>query len=420
VRASILCLALSLLCGLRAPPERDEQPNVILFVIDDVADSDIDAIRTPALDSLAERGVRFRRAYSHAWCSPSRDSLLFSAWDGRYRGNDCDAGDAVLRPSAEFTLAKLFQSAGYTTAHFGKWHLGASGDGSWRQTPHTRGFDRWICSMAVGSCEIPPGGTEGSWVRLDDGVLSWEARPRTIALRDAVRGWWRETNTPKFAMVNFRAAHAPFRRPPDELLYDWAKAKSSTSSRARFELEVIGVDHVIGELLPVLGDDTIVLFTSDNGTPGGRQRKLDGTRPDQDPDRVKSSCYEDGVRVPLILSLPGSTQAVESDALIHLVDFLPTFGELLGIPYEASVEGISFVPALEGGPGAREWVYVHRNPEGPKAIIARRWKLLVKQNGEEELYDLQEDPREEAPLPQGNENADGLRSILSELVAGFD
>jgi len=389
-------------------------PNVVLFLIDDVADSDIDAIRTPALDDLASRGMRFRRAYSHAYCQPTRDSLFYSRWLGRSRGVDCAGAVPATQDHGLFNIVSVFEAAGYSTAHFGKWHLGSNRIGPWEMTPHLRGYDYVRAGMPIG---CPQGGQR--WLRLDDGQVRVETVHRTIALRNAFRDWWTATEGPKFAFVNFLAAHSPFEIPPASILYPWVSF-TTYSNRERFEAEVIGVDFVLSELLPLIESNTLILFLGDNGTPGNSPYNpssvTNATRPDQDPERVKLSCYEDGVRVPLIVAHPKLPHGVETNALVHVVDLLPTLADLIGLPVGAPIAGESFADVLVGdGPG-RDWLFVYSPGRPDRAVITPRWKLLTTEDRREELYDLADDPTEKNPLPAVGPIADELRALRASVL----
>ncbi len=415
-----LCLTLAPLLAtpVRAEDQQTREidlPNVVIFMIDDVADSDIDVTRTPTIDYLASTGVRFRRAYSHAYCQPTRDALFHSQWIGRKHGGDCDPPSSETRDHGDFNLTSIFEAAGYATAHFGKWHLGANAIGPWEMTPHLRGYDAVRAGMPIG-CTSPA----NQWLRLDDGTAVLDSTQRTIALRDAFSDWWTTTRGPKFAFVNFLAAHAPFIVPPKSILYPWYKAPKFARNREKYESEIIGADFVMGQLLPLLGDNTLILFLGDNGTPGytnsAPHSETDATRPDQDPERVKLSCFEDGVRVPFILSHSRLPQGVETDALVHVIDILPTFADLIGLRVRAPIDGESFANVLLGeGPG-REWLYVDSWGRPDEAIITPRWKLITLFDRTEELYDLRLDPKEKRPLAPVGPVAEQLRRLRESVT----
>lgn len=404
----------------RPPPQADPRPDIVIFMIDDVADSDIDVIATPNLDALAAEGVKFRRAYSHAKCHPTRDSFNFSRYLGLDRGDACDVPvPGVTHANGDYSFAEMLDGLGYHTLHVGKWHIGTNPIGDWKLTPELMGYDDVRGSTPIGPLCTVAGSNQP---RVDDGVYSVTGQDHTIQCRDAFLDWWAETPSPKFAVVNFLAGHAPFKRPPSEILPPGTPNPINPTNRQEYQWEVQGVDFVIGEILPFL-DDAYVVFTADNGTPGivpGQDPAVTvATRANQDPTRVKLTCYEDGVRVPLIVRGPGIVKGHTSYALVHIADLFPTFAQILQTSPQPSVQGRGFGPALLGMPGPQAPLFVWNPPPRlDRAMIGPRWKLLTREDGVEELYDLLEDPLELSPLPPTGVEADSLRALRDALVAG--
>ncbi len=410
-------LLLALACS-PAAVRQQALPDVVIFVIDDVADSDIDAVPTPNIDALAAGGMRFRRAYAHAWCAPTRDSLARSSWLGVDHGDTC-APPGPKTGGSTFNLASAFKTAGYHTLHVGKWHLGTAPAGDWRLTPEFFGYDAVRNGIFVGpTCDVPG----SDQMRVDDGVTSIVNEDNTIACRDAFLAWWNATPGPRFAVVNFGSAHAPFKRPPSEILPQGTPNPPNPTNRQEYEWEIQGVDFVLGEMLPAVGESAFVFFLGDNGTPGlvpgEPPGKTVATRPDQDPARVKLTCYEDGVRVPLIVRGPGVVKGV-SQAVVNAVDILPTLGQILGAGGMQGLQGRAFGGALLGLRGVRPPTFVWSPPPRlDRAMIGPRWKLLTTPDGTEVLYDLLNDPREQSPLPPTGPDADALRAARDAILLG--
>lgn len=411
----LAALLLSLLTCASAP-----QSDVVIFVIDDVADSDLDVVPTPNLDALAAGGMRFRRAYAHAWCAPTRDSLNRSAWLGIDRGDACaPPGPNTPPPSATFGMAAAFKSAGYATLHVGKWHIGTAPTGDWRLAPAFFGYDSVRNGIFVGPvCNIPG----AAQMRVDDGVESIVTEDNTIACRDAFLEWWNATPSPRFAVVNFGSAHAPFKRPPSSILPPGTPNPFNPTNRQEFEWEIQGVDFVLGQMLAVVGPQAYVVFLGDNGTPGlvagENPSKTVATRPDQDPAKVKLTCYEDGVRVPLIFRGPGVVSG-ENRCPVHAIDILPTFAQIFGASAMPQAQGRPFGASLIGLKGSTAPVFVWApSPRLDRAMIGPRWKLLTRPDGVEELFDLSNDPRELSPLPPTGPEADALRAARDAILLG--
>lgn len=415
---------LPLLVG-QATPAPGFRPDVLVVVIDDVADSDIDDLQArgwlPNISALAAQGVRFRRAYAHAKCAPTRDSLLYGAVLGVHRGDVCAGPGPLTAPAALPSMAEQFRGAGYATLHVGKWHVGAPAWGPWESVGALAGFDAVRNGVPVGPvCNVP--GTLQP--RLDDGVYSTVSGDNTIFCRDALMDWWATTSGPKFAMVNFGSAHAPFKYPHASLLPpNWPACGLSCTNRREYEAEIIGVDTALGQLMGFVGPSTCIIFVGDNGTPGlvpGESPSVTvATRANQDPARVKLTAYEDGVRVPLIVAAPGVI-ARESQSLIHVADLWPTLAHAIGLGPRPDdlITGQSFGPALAGGKGPRADLFVWNSESASMAVIERQWKLLTRDDGVEELYDLSVDPLETNPLPPIGADADRLRSRRAEYLSG--
>ena len=403
---------------------------MLIVVIDDVADSDIDDVSaagwTPNIDQLAAEGVRFRRAYAHAKCAPTRDSLYYSRWLGLDRGDACAPPVLDSHSPADYSLPEVLEGLGYRTLHVGKWHVGASSRDTWFLSPELAGFDHVRNGVPVGpECNL----VGGDQPRLDDGAYSVFNGDNTLACRDAFLDWWAATPAPRLAVVNFGAAHAPFKYPAAELLppgYPPCGLINCTNRR-EYEAEIVGVDTALGQMRAAIGLGTFVIFLGDNGTPGlvpGQSPDVTvATRPEQDPARVKLTCYEDGVRVPLIIAGPKVVPG-ESQALVHVLDIMPTVARMVGaqpLPEASSglVQGVSFAAALIGLPGPRQDVFVWNPPPRlDRAVIERRWKLLTREDGVEELYDLMIDPLEQNPLPPVGMDADRLRARRAQVEAG--
>lgn len=399
------------------------RPDIVVFVIDDVADSDIDAIPTPNIHALAASGVRFRRAYSHAKCAPTRDSFNYSRFLGLDRGDACASPVAETHWPGDFSFAEMLDGQGYTTLHVGKWHVGTNHLGGYRLTAHLAGYDSTRFEVPIGpTCNVPG----PLFQRIDDGRSTEVKGDNSILCRDAFLGWWQATPSPRFAVVNFGAAHEPFARPDESILPPGTPDPDDATNRQEFEWEVMGVDFVIGQMLAVIPSSAYVVFLGDNGTPGivpgESEAKTVATRADQDPNRAKLTCYEDGVRIPLIVKGPGVATGSTSQALVHVADLMPTFAGLLGIQPAITdaqtIQGRDFSAALSGKPGPQDPVFVWNPPPRlDRAMIGPRWKLLTRPDGVEELFDLQDDPLEKKPLPPTGPEADKLRSARDALVA---
>lgn len=421
----LLILASSAQCSGGGTPPTNPRPDVVMFVIDDVADTDVDDVMNagwlPNLEALAAQGVRFRRAYAHAKCDPTRDSLYFLRYLGLDRGDACDVPvPGLTHEPADYALPKMFAGQGYSTCLIGKHHTGSDRYVPWEVAPEAHGWGNTRAMNPVGpACNIP--GVMQNVV--NDGVVTQTSVDSTIRCRDAFLQWWAETPSPRFVAVNFGSAHAPFKYPPSSILpQGYPPCGLPCDNREEYEAEIAGVDFVIGQMLAVVPADAWVLFLADNGTPGfvsGEDPSVTvATRPNQDPMKVKLTCYEDGVRIPLIVKGPGVSPGHESQLLVQVGDIMPTLAGALGIQPPVAVQGKSFAPGLHGLSMPRDPVFVWNPPPRlDMAMIGQRWKLLTTPDGTEVLIDLLNDPQEVSPLPPVGPEADALRAARDALLA---
>ena len=412
----------------------DARPHVVIVLADDLGYGDLGCyggpVPTPELDRMAREGIRFTRAYVAApICSPSRCGLITGQFPARHRitsylqtraGNrECEQVD-FLDPAA-VTLPRVFQTAGYATAHVGKWHLGGGRDVDAAPPLAAYGYDRgW------GTWESPephPDLTATDWIwSPQDKVPRWDRTAwmvdRTLdALREAgdrpalVNLWLDDTHTPWVPRPE--GADATSRASRGAAAND-APAKPPRAVPETLRPVLMEMDRQLGRLLaacrePLGGRAVLIVFLGDNGPlPTFEGRRTAGLR------GSKLSLYEGGVRVPLLAWCPGRVAAgrVDDSTVLAAVDLLPTLAAVAGVPlptgYEPDGEDLS--GALGGTPVARRgalyWEYGRNGrsfafpnhaPDRSPALAVRegRWKLLVNPDGSgAELYDLESDPRE--------------------------
>jgi len=344
----------------------DESPwNVVMFVVDDVAWNQVgyhgtDFYETPNIDGIAEAGIQFSNAYSaNPVCSPTRASLMTGKNPARLKITDYIPGSPypyarLLRPNEipalpleEITLAEMFKARGYTTGHFGKWHLnkdknyapGRSGD------PASQGFDD-ILTTVKPEYEADPD---------DDAHHSVEITERSLAFLESNR------EKPFFLYASFHTVHRPLMEKA-ELVERYASKPDADDERnnpimgAMIETMDDGIGRILERLDDYgLSDRTLVIFYSDNGGFAELQ--------DQAPFRGgKAMIWEGGIRVPLAIRWPGVADAgTVNDALVTSDDFFPTLADVLGADeLPPDIDGLNLVPALEGtGEVGRDTLYFH-------------------------------------------------------------
>ena len=423
-------------------------PNVLFIIIDDLGWKDVgfnggSFIKTPNVDKLSQQGIIFTNSYAGAAnCAPSRANLLTGLNTPRhkiYTVANSDRGDSRNReiiPVANtetlddgfFTMAEMFKVAGYTTAAFGKWHLS--------EDPTSHGFDTNLAGEHIGA----PNSKTGNGYFSPYGLQNMKDGPEGEHLTDrltqeAIKFIKSNRNTPFFAYLSYYAVHTPI-QPKNEFKrkYDDRHRENLRGINTGYAAMVENTDANIGQLMETLDtlnltEETIVVFTSDNGGIASLSSQL--------PLRSgKGSYYEGGIRVPTIIRWPGQVQpkTVTNQPITHL-DFYPTFKEILNIDFEKVLfDGTSILPILNGNDLEQRPLYWHfpiylesfagRKDDArdllfrtrPGAIIRYGdWKLhQYFEDGDLELYNLQTDIGERNNLAQSH--PDKVKELLLLLT----
>lgn len=457
------CFLLPILCSLTTLSHADDRPlNVVIIFADDLGVMDISPYNpdtfyeTPALQDLADSGVRFTNGYSASpVCSPARSAMMTGQWPARTRntnyfgapneifaqalpevydplkdGNFKQMRNRPLWPApylgqlaeAHTSMGEAFKAKGYATFHAGKWHLGP--EGSW---PEDHGFDYNLGGHKGGG---PYGGKKyfspyGN-PRLDDGP-DGEHLPDRLATETAnFIGKYKDQ--PFFAMLNFYSVHTPLigredligkyearrkeRGLDDAFEPEHPRKNRTVQSHVIYAAMVEAMDQAIGKVLAAIeehgvADRTIVVFTSDHGG----LSTSEGSPTSNLPYRAgKGWLYEGGLRVPILARVPGVTpKGVESPWPVTGTDFFPGLLEAAGLPLLPAqhIDGVSFAPALKSPDAAvpkRDlyWHFPHWGNQGgyPGAAIRRgEWKYIHYFWGRApELYHLGNDPGERTNL----------------------
>jgi len=330
------------------------QPNVVLILVDDMGYGDFGVFsegrtQTPTLDWLTGESVCLTQHYSASpVCNPSRAGLLTGRYPHRTGSIDTLEWRGLERLALrEVTLADVLKRAGYTTGLVGKWHLGAFDP---RYHPERRGFDESVCFR---------GGMHDyyKW-RLERGetVLRADGRYLTdVWTEEAVQFIRRNRTDPFFLHVTYNAPHGPLQCPeedvkPFEETGQFTKGVSTVYGMIK-RMDW-GVARIVEELQRwSLMDDTILLFTSDNGPQFGGQGDSCTTRFNCGFNGSKGNTYEGGIRVPMLVRWPGGLEGGRQvDAMVHMTDWLPTICGMVGAepPSERKLDGVDVLPALRG------------------------------------------------------------------------
>ena len=432
----------------------DKGPNFVVILCDDLGYGDLGCyghphIRTPNLDRLATQGIRLTDCYSAApVCSPSRAGLLTARTPSRVGIYDWIPGGHVMHLAPEEkTIATLLRDAGYDTCHVGKWHLNGKFNSPEQPQPGDHGFRHWFSTQnnAAPSHENPR-----NFVRNGKRVGPTSGYSCQVVADEAI-GWLREKrdrDAPFFLFVCFHEPHEQIASPP-ELVETYPQA--TKRGEALYYANVTNMDLAVGRLMAALdeenlADNTLVLFTSDNG-PETLSRYENAWRSHGSPGPyrgMKLHLYEGGVRVPGIMRFPGRIETGrESSEVVSSLDILPTFCDLAAVepPRDLSLDGTSFTPLFEGKPIERRvplfWHYFRSIGEPKAAMRDGSWVVLGHWDGPElapgsgvhpgdmkiitsaklvdfELYNLADDPAESHDLASAE--PERLKELSGRLV----
>lgn len=433
MRRTLACLIAGLvLLRLAAPASAQEKkprrPNVVFILADDMGWTDAACLgskfyETPQLDHLARLGMRFTCGYAACpVCSPTRASILTGKYPARLGTTEWFGGGARKGkllpapyinhlPADELTIAAVLRMAGYATAHIGKWHLGGAGF-----DPTRFGFDVNIGGTEKGSPKSYFSPFQNPL--LEDGPPGEELTDRLTT--EALKFIEKNRDRPFFVSLWHYAVHTPLQAKKDLVAKYQAKAERlkqgptfaasdgvkvrQVHDHAVYAGMVETLDRNVGRILDKLAelglaDDTIVIFTSDNGG----LSTSEGWPTSNLPLRVgKGWLYEGGVRVPWLVYWPGHTKpGSTTDDPVISTDFYPTILEMVGLPLRKRqhVDGVSFVPLLKqtGKLPARPlyWHYPHYSNQGgrPGSSVRLGDYVLIEhfEDGRLELYDVVQD-----------------------------
>jgi arylsulfatase A-like enzyme len=385
------------------------RPNIVLIMADDLGEEILGAyggesFDTPNIDALAESGTRFTHAFSTPVCSPSRTTILTGRYTFRY------PHEWGHLPADEVTFGNVMRDAGYATAAAGKWQMGLLKNKPLQ--PRKEGFNRYsFWAWHEGPRYYDPLIWQNATL-LDD-TIDHRYGPDVYAdflLQHIKRN--RGEHQRFFAYYPMNVPHlaktdGPYEEPP-----------GPDGDYQTYEELVTQMDRFVGRVVHALEryglrEETLILFTGDNGTPTNVTAKVSG-------DSVrggKGKLTNAGTHVPLIASWPGHVPSGEvSDALIDFTDFLPTFADLAGVPVpqDRTIDGVSFVPQLLGRDTPhRSWVYTEW--KGDRWARTRAWKLY----GNGELHHVAEDPQEQRPIAPGEDN-DQAAAARKKLRQAFE
>ncbi len=428
---AIILLALAIIPSPAQSQNRSAQrPNIVLILADDLGSETLGcyggtSYRTPHLDRLAAGGARFTQAYATPLCTPTRIQLM----TGHYAYRNW-LGFGLLNPK-ERTFGHYLKEAGYKTLMAGKWQFtsydppdypGAEKRRNVGMRIEDAGFDEYSVWHA--------GHTEDKGSRYADPVIFENGKFRTDTKGRYGEDIWtdyigdfmaRQRQQPFFVYYAMALPHNPFVPTPDSP--EWRDSSARHQEQTRYFKDMVEyTDKAVGKVVAKLDElglreNTLILFFGDNGT----NLRVISKMGEKVVRGGKGMMTDAGTRVPLIANWKGKISAgVVSNHLIDSTDFVPTLAEIVNykLPMQATIDGRSFAPQLQGQPGTpREWIYMHHDPRPgwdkdrfalERFARAQRYKLY----DDGRLFDLATDEREERPMMP---NADTRGTLVARL-----
>jgi arylsulfatase A-like enzyme len=432
-------------------------------------------VRTPNLDRLASGGINFTRGYGCHVCSPARSSQQSGFHQGHTFADRNDPNNAKKAMRADdILMGDALSAAGYVTGYWGKWGYGGSKDkidpviDNIQTLPTSHGYQHVLAELhhvrahtffqptlwsapaannAIGGIELVPNSmaryqhnkdyptTPALQDHADYPETAYCDDAYAFAALDFVRAQgqnYNQSGQPFFGLLAVQIPHAPFGE--ITTLPEWGKAYAKDAQFAslaeqtrQWAAMVTRIDAHFGNILSALedpnndgdtsdsvADNTLVIFQSDNGGPGGNNNvQLDangGLR------GTKGKIQEGGIRVPLVMRWPAKITSDTSlkagsnnDMVVDVTDLLPTFCELAGTPTPLGVDGVSIAPTLLGSGQQRKREFIIHEAGNGQSIIRGNYKLVRSEKSPLELYDL------EADHAEANDIAGDHSELVKEL-----
>jgi arylsulfatase A len=454
---ALLCTSLAV-TACSTEQKKENLPNIVYIIADDLGYGDLscygqEKFSTPNIDKLARQGMLFTQHYAGCTVSaPSRSSLMTGMHTGHtpIRGNKgWDPEGQWPLPAGTFTIAEMLKSKGYATGAFGKWGLGFIGT---HGDPNSRGFDKFFgynCQSLAHN--YYPGHLWDNDTKIvlhenDNGKTGiYGPDPIHQAALDFID---LNKDTPFFLFYPAIIPHAellakeeymnkfrgkflpehPYKGVDDGPKFRLGPYGSQPESHAAFAAMITHLDDYVGELLAKLdelgiGDNTMVIFTSDNGPHLEGGADPDYFNSNGDFRGYKRDLYEGGIRVPMIVRWPGKIgEGTTSDHISAFWDIMPTLAEITGADIPGDIDGISFLPELvENHQKKHDYLYWEFHEHGGKvAVRMDQWKgiRLGADNPSEEtfeLYNLLDDIGETVNLADSNpEIVEKIKQIMVE------
>lgn len=398
-----------------------QSPNILFIIGDDMG---VDAIsgfntgihhpNTPTLDKIRENGLTFTNVWAAPVCSASRASLLTGKY-GLHNGVSSVPGFLSTEHKSIFKEIDEQSGGGYSNCLIGKWHLAKQNN---YNHPFEHGVQEFMGVLGAGVDDYY------KWLKYEDGKTDTCSTYVTKYFTDYAIDWIKKQNKPWFLWMAEVSPHTPLHVPPEETY----TINNTDDNKRKYKAMIESMDYEIGRLLDSIPsdvlDNTILVFLGDNGTPGNLLSEFPKGR-------GKSTLYQGGIHVPLIISGKGVSRKNETEnAMINVSDFYVTFAQLVNpdaYPADSVFDSYSFKHLLDGSEGRnRSYNYMELGPNTnvPKhqyTVRNEQYKLLDLGDGTLGFYNLKADTFElnnllASTLSSEQETAkDHLFNLMAEI-----
>ena len=394
--------------------EAASRPNVVLIITDDMGWADLSSygatdIKTPNIDSIGRDGIRLTDFYANGvMCTPTRAGLISGRYQQRYAleiplGHAASPSGHLGLPVTGHSLPQLLKTNGYATALVGKWHLGYKPEFS----PRAHGFD-YFFGLKSGYHDFYQHNDNAGAPDLfeNETPIAVDGYTTDLVTERAVKFITQNAGRPFFIDVAYNAPHWPYQPPgKPSIARDHARhvlpSDPDAGTRADYAAMVERVDRGVGDILGTLArlklaDNTIVIFTNDNG---GEWLASNGPLFNR-----KMTVWEGGIRVPALIRWPGRIPAGKvSDQVGITMDLTATILAASGtrVPADARLEGVNLLPIWAGkAPTTERTLFWRTGFAGftQRAVRSGDWKLVRDGTGHVFVFNLRSDPGERQDL----------------------
>ena len=428
--SGLSCLGAQTPTTAKPAAPKPDNPNILIILVDDMGFGDLSCqyakdLHTPNIDRLFAQGLVMGNCYANSSVSsPSRAGLLSGCYPqlvgvpGVIREHP-STNWGYLDPQAVL-LPAMLKKAGYATAAIGKWHLGLESP----NLPNDRGFDLFKGFLADAMDSYYTHMRHGkNYMRHNTEPIDPKGHATEIFSDWAIDYFKQraQEDAPFFLYLAYNAPHAPIQPPKKWEERVLAREQGISPKRAKLAALIEHLDYNVGRVLDALEesgmmDNTLIVFASDNGGPQGVQASNGPLR------GYKGDMYDGGIHVPCCICWKAGISPGRSDRLIMLSDLFPTFCDLLSIPVNHHVDGISILPLLQGKEQVTDnrplfWIRREHGNFGGKtqsAVLYKGVKLLQNRPfSGMEMYDLNTDPQESKELPL---EGDLFKSLFKQMT----